>query len=173
MADWANEPPVASSVQTTSSFFKNLKSKEKAIADAEARKMANEIVRALKHRQSLNGFGQMPKYSERGSFAGGFGGTSKKAYWKWRVVTNENGISSVYNDARGFGGYSYVRNLAYGTGWAAKQVMSATNGIRTDGRASRLVVNGGRVFSKQLPKGLSPWFALKRNVLKARIKEKT
>jgi len=159
--------------RNNSRLFKNLNEKMEEIAYQEVHKISLQMKNVLTHRKSLSGFGKFPSYAERSSSAGGYGGKTKQGYWQWQVKQKGERSFTLFNNARNpADGYNYIKNLVYGTSWPAKVKQAAETGTRKDGTPSRLVANGNRIFSKQMPQGLAPWIRLKKEDLKQNISDR-
>jgi len=150
-------------------YFNGLKKKMRHdaywLAKARAEKMRNTLV----FRKNLGGaWGQYPKWDWSAHPNLKNPRKSKSSFAGWKVVRKEAGVyvlrNDVTNDNAGrWSGYSYVKNLANGTGWNSA-TMESTN-------LKRLVRRGNKLFSKQMPFGLAPWLREQRNQLKQDIKK--
>ena len=163
---------------SASDFFVGLKTRADKIAKTVARRTADGMVYSLSHRQKLKGGnGQYPKWSPdaRGmsdssqsydSMATG----SKHSHRGWAVTTRgADGEFWVTNTATDNAtGYNYPYNLVTGKGWND----NVWKGIMDGGGATqRLILSGGLIFSKQLPKGLDPWLKIKRQDMENDIRK--
>tara|TARA_R110000772_G_scaffold5454_1_gene19460 strand:- start:13066 stop:13614 length:549 start_codon:yes stop_codon:yes gene_type:complete len=153
-----------------SSYFDKLTKKIKHDAMSVAKDKAYSMQHILTHRQRLKGgYGQFPLWNGANATPKSTK-PSKNSYRGWRVERKGAGVYTianytVNNEAGAWQGYSYVKNLANGTGWNAATKRSPFVGSG----GSLLVRKGQKIFSKQMPQGLAPWLRLKREELKKDI----
>ena len=155
-----------------SKFFKQLEGKAIKIAAEESRKMAEEIVTIITHRQSLEGFGVFPQWD------GSNGVPSKMSSKNWAVLPmGDNHYAVRYNDPSAED--SYVGLLVNGLGfsesdhvWHKSFYNILKNPRANDAFVGKLVSTNGRIFSAQMPQGLDPFLKVKRKQLEARIEKR-
>lgn len=159
--------------KNASHFFNKL---EKDIQDK-----ADKVVHAhvLKMRDTLRfrmplgkGDGRYPRWDYLGSAVPNAQGKqytgdktkSKESYKFWKVAAYEKGKYKLFNNAQDPAtGYAYPLNLVNGTGWRKD--------ISRTGPYDRLVFHNGKLFSRQMPRGLEPWLGRKKTELKKKLKE--
>lgn len=145
-------------------YFDNLAKRTAKKVHVLALAKAESMQYVLTHRMNLGkDWGQFPKWQPTEKE---HPRESNNSFSGWRVERRDAGVYVLRNDvtndnAGAWQGYSYVKNLANGTGWSAKALAGVGNRLRP---------MGSKVFSTQMPYGLAPWLRHKRNELKAEIK---
>lgn len=149
---------------SSKAFFDGLAKRATKKAHQLALAKAESMQHTLNFRNSLGkGWGKWPKWQPR---VGEWPKQSNRSFAGWHIVKKDAGIYHLRNDvgrpdSGRWDGYAYPRNLAKGTYWSKTANVGKQNG--------RLVMAGNKIFSKQMPKGLSPWLRFKRNELKDEI----
>ncbi len=149
-----------------SDFFHALEGAAKKIADEEADRMADTMLRVLHNRLSMGaGNGKFPRYDPNLPNAKGkkSGGKSKKMFNTWGKQTRAHNEVWVFTDGVDPEHHNYAQQLISGKGWFDRV---------KNGNLVRLVRKGDKLFSSQMPNGLEPWLVLKRDLFKARVKER-
>ena len=159
-----------------SDFFHSLKGRAKQIADEEAERMANTMLQVLHNRMGLGpGNGRFPRHKPNAVNGKGHreGGKSKKMFSTWEKQRRANNEYWIFTDGVDPEHHNYAQQLVTGKGWPYKMMNAAFTGINADGSKSKLVVaSGGLIFSSQMPKGLEPWFKIKRTLFEQRVGER-
>ena len=149
-------------VQTNSAFFRNLTKKAKVIADRESEKMAKSMVFILHHRQQFKTVGgQFPRWD------GSNGIKSKLGFMTWQTI--KVGDNWAITSQSGQEEYYYITTLVNGLSFANSN--HPWHKAFYGGTSKRLTSYNGRIFSEQMPQGMSPWLKVKRNDLKKNILE--
>ena len=149
---------------SSSDFFVNLRKKAKIIADTIAKDTADDMLFILRLRGNLpgSGNGRYPKFKD---------GKSKFSHRHWAITTQGNNEYWLSNDMTGgtFPEYNYPKQLLFGNpdGWNAKAQKAAR-----EGTAKNLVMDGSKIFSKQMPHGIEPAMKIKREQMKDEIRAK-
>ena len=152
---------------STKAYFDGLSAKAKKIADKIAHEHALKMQRKLVFRQLLKSVknGKWPRWGNGPHPDSKH--NSNKSFEGWRVSVIGGGVYSLHNArvSDDTWGYSYVKNLANGTGWSWKSKAGVGK------KDARLIKRGGKIFSTQMPFGLAPWLREEREDLKKEIKQ--
>ena len=149
--------PVPHNVKVSHKFFDKMIGKAKVIVDEESQKMAADMQMILRLRFKLKGEpdSRSPKWDPSpNKFP-----ESKGSFKNWTVQKRKNGEYWLGNISEGNDAYNYVRNLVTGEGWSSA-INFGTN-------LHKKLVRGpnGGLFSTQMPQGLGPWKAVKKQDL--------
>ena len=156
-----------------SNFFKKLKGKAITLAAEESRKMAEDIVQIITHREMLDGAGNgvYPMWD------GSSNTRSKMSHKNWGVLPmGANHYAVRYSDPSAED--SYVGLLVDGLPFSKsdhvwhKSFYNILKKPRTKPFTSRLVAYNGRIFSSQMPRGLDPFLKVKKDQLQQSIEKR-
>lgn len=141
-----------STQQHNTHVFDNIGTRMNTLVDKLCRERTIKMARILKTRRELSGGnGHFPRSEEPRS-----NGHSFRA-WGWKRIKKKH--YALINDHRNPNDdYPYVRNLVTGNHWSAR-VRNAPQPYQ------RLRAVGGKLFSSQMPNGLSPWLNDQRGKL--------
>ena len=150
--------------QHNTHVFDNIGKAMDKLVREKTKERTRTMIRILRHREPLisntGNWGQFPLGEGKGTHA----------HTQWRSRATKDGFM-IFNEHRNDAdGYPYVRNLVAGTGWSDRVKGSGIGGVKADGSPSRLIRYKGRIFSSQMPHGLSPWLLRQRELLKQDIK---
>ncbi len=147
------------SLASSAKVFKDLDIRVQNIIDEKLEERANKMKWVLSHRIAFgSGVGRYPKFS-------GYQGkeSHNPSYRQWTVERQGKTIL-LYNDARGFDGFSYPLLLAYGQG-SAKSKRAKWNFAPPSAKVN------SKGFSTQMPEGIAPLITNQRKLLLADIKQ--
>ena len=161
---------VPHNIKVSDKFFKKLETAAKKIADEEAKKMAIDMQMILRLRFKLKGEpnSRFPKWNPSPKLKP----KSKESYKNWKVQERKNSeywLSNVSHSKDGT--YNYVKPLVTGKGWNTTRVGWNNNSA---GPNNHKLVRGsdGGLYSSQMPQGLGPWRAIKREEMKLKIQSR-
>ena len=159
---WTTANNQKSVTRNASHFFDKLEKKVQDKADRIIEDHVHLMRDTLRFRFPLGkGDGRYPRWDYQNDAKE----KSKGSYQKWKVVAYGRGKYKLFNYAQDPAtNYAYPINLLSGTGWK-----TGVNPIHTEGKP-RLVHHNGKLFSKQMPHGISPWLGRKKTELKNKLK---
>ena len=162
MPIWEVTNTQRSVTKNASAFFDKLEKKVQDRADRIIHDHVLTMRDTLRFRKPLGvADGRYPRWDA----LGGDKEKSKGSYQKWMVAVHGKGKYKLFNNAQDPAtGYAYPLNLVNGTGWRG-----GLSAIIGEGKP-RLTHHNGKLFSKQMPRGLSPWLGRKRTQLKNKLK---
>ena len=158
---------VPHNVKVSDKFFNKLGNTAKKIADEETHKMAIDMQMILRLRFKLEGEpnSRFPKWDPSPKT----NPESKSSYRNWTVQKRSNGefwLGNISHSA--LGAYNYVRPLVTGKGWNTTRV--GWNNASAGPNNHKLVRGAdGGLYSSQMPQGLGPWKAIKREEMRQNI----
>lgn len=143
-------------------FFDDLSADVKKKADRIIKDHSDMMKDTLRYRFPLGkGDGRYPRWDYSFDSAQ----KSKESYKFWSVHKVRDGVYQLQNTATDpFTEYAYPLALVNGVGWN-KHITGK------HGPWLRLVNHNGKVFSRQMPRGLAPWIGRKKTELKHKLKE--
>ena len=158
--DYNNFPTGGALVNHNNKVFDDLSACALKAVDRAVSKRTHTMHRTLKNRAFMGNQGRFPK--SEGKTRNG----EAHSHTQWQIRQKGSGYWILFNNHRNsVDGYPYVRNLLYGTGWSTKAGTGIPN--NTQGGAARLVRKGSKVFSTQMPNGITPWMrAQKKHMIK-------
>jgi len=157
--DYSTLPSGSAIHHHNAKIFDDLSDCIKENVDRVVKKRTKKMRDALRYRQFMLGGGKFPI----GLPKGGSRSSEGHAADAWEMRRKKSGRYILVNEHRNSDdGYAYVKNLMYGTGWSAR--VSSSNDLK------RLVRKGGRLFSTQLPNGITPFVRRHREKLEDEIK---
>lgn len=164
-SDWVVHPSQTSTSRSAGSnkaFFDKLEGFVKSKADEVVRDHVYTMKNTLRYRFPLGkGDGRYPRWD----YTFDNKQKSKGSYKHWQVVPKGDGKYVLHNDATGWGGYAYALPLISGKGWNKRHIEGR------GGPWDRLVRNGNKIFSKQMPNGLDPWLRRKKKELNIKLEK--
>ena len=146
-------------------YFKGLRKKQKMAVDDEVFLRSDKMLTVLKGPRSMGVYGKFPVGD--GSKKRQAGRESEAhAYTAWKRHKTGKGNYVLSNAHRNkVDDYMYVANLLYGRNWSRRVSFGVLSG-----NAERLTrPKGGRVFSTQMPQGISPWLKKQKTLLEKDI----
>ena len=150
----------AATFKASDAFFDKLKGKAHEIVSEESQKMASTMEYILRHRQQFKFVGgQFPRWDPSYINPNQTRPKSNRSFDMWTVQKRSNEEYWLINNMRPEGNFNYVRALLLGGPWNT-----------TRPRTERLVPYKGGLYSYQMPQGLKPWIAIKKQDLTDNIK---
>jgi len=149
----------------TNAFFDRLGVKVRKIAEKAEADMAQQMVTSLRHRTPSK-HGQYPKWERNPSNPKEPKRNSNHSHRAWYKQKTARGWSIRNSATNPTDGYNYPYNLMTGKKWSRKVRAAIVEG---GGKTKRLVSSGNKIFSEQMPNGISPWLRDRKREMKKNI----